>query len=97
GASGKGKMKLAVKGALPIGTLDGANIEIRDRVGAENMLIFGLKADEVAERRRAGTDASEVIGASRTLGDVLDAIASGVFSPDDCSRYRELVDGLRHR
>ena len=96
-ASGTGNMKLSLNGALTIGTLDGANIEIRDRVGAENVLIFGLTADEVAERRRAGTDASEVIAASRTLGDVLDAIASGVFSPDDCSRYRGLVDDLRHR
>ncbi|MEO8740473.1 MAG: glycogen/starch/alpha-glucan phosphorylase [Casimicrobiaceae bacterium] len=95
-ASGTGNMKLALNGALTIGTLDGANIEIRDRVGAENMLIFGLTAAEVAERRRAGTDAAEVVAASPTLGDVLEAIASGVFSPDDRTRYRGLVDGLWH-
>ncbi len=94
-ASGTGNMKLALNGALTIGTLDGANIEIRDRVGAENIMIFGLTADEVAARRRAGIDATAIIAASRTLGDVLDAIATGVFSPDDRSRYHGLVDGLR--
>ena len=95
-ASGTGNMKLALNGALTIGTLDGANIEITERVGAENVVIFGLSADEVADRRRAGTDATAVIAASRELGEVLDAIASGVFSPDDSNRYRALVDSLRH-
>ena len=95
-ASGTGNMKLALNGALTIGTLDGANIEIRERVGAENVVIFGLSADEVAERRRAGTDATETIAASHSLGEVFDAIASGVFSPDDSDRYRALVDALRH-
>jgi starch phosphorylase len=89
-------MKLALNGALTVGTLDGANIEIRDRVGADNMLIFGLTAEEVAERRRAGTDATDAIAASRALADALTAIASGSFSPDDPDRYRDLVDGLRH-
>ena len=96
-ASGTGNMKLALNGALTIGTLDGANIEIRDRVGAENIFIFGLVADEVAERRRAGLDATATIAASPALADVLNAIESGVFSPDDKSRYRGLVDTLRHR
>lgn len=95
-ASGTGNMKLALNGAVTIGTLDGANIEIRERVGADNMLIFGLTAEEVAERRRAGTDATEAIAASRALADALTAIASGSFSPDDRDRYRDLVDGLRH-
>ena len=92
-ASGTGNMKFALNGALTIGTLDGANIEIRERVGAENIFIFGLTADEVAERRQAGIDATATIAASPVLGEVLDAIAAGVFSPDDRNRYRGLVDG----
>ena len=95
-ASGTGNMKLALNGALTIGTLDGANIEIRERVGAENIFIFGLVADEVAERRRAGIDATATIEALPALAEVLDSIESGVFSPDDRNRYRTLVDALRH-
>ena len=95
-ASGTGNMKLALNGALTIGTLDGANIEIREHVGAENMLIFGLTADQVAERRAAGIDAAATIAASPALADVLDAVEAGVFSPEDANRYRGLVDSLRH-
>jgi starch phosphorylase len=95
-ASGTGNMKLALNGALTIGTLDGANIEILERVGTENIFIFGLVADEIAERRRAGIDATATIKASPALADVLDAIESGVFSPDDRNRYRGLTDNLRH-
>ena len=95
-ASGTGNMKLALNGALTIGTLDGANIEIREHVGADNMLIFGLTADEVAQRRAAGIDATATIAATPTLADVLNAVESGVFSPDDRNRYRGLVDGIRH-
>ena len=95
-ASGTGNMKLALNGALTIGTLDGANIEIRERVGAENIFIFGLEADEVAARRRAGLDARETIARSHALAQVLDAVAGGAFSPNDRTRYRGLVDGLRH-
>ncbi len=95
-ASGTGNMKLALNGALTIGTLDGANIEIRDRVGAENMFIFGLEADGVAARRGRGLDAGDVIAASPALAEVLDAVQSGVFSPDERDRYRGLVDGLRY-
>ena len=95
-ASGTGNMKLALNGALTIGTLDGANIEIRERVGDENILIFGLTADEVAEQRRRGIDATAAIAASPTLAGVLDEVASGAFSPDDRSRYRDLVESLRH-
>jgi glycogen phosphorylase len=95
-ASGTGNMKLALNGALTIGTLDGANVEIRERVGTENMFIFGLTAHEVTERRRAGIDARATIAASPTLGEVLDAIASGVFSSDDEHRYRSLLDSITH-
>jgi len=95
-ASGTGNMKLALNGAITIGTLDGANIEIREHVGAENMVIFGLTAEEVAERRASGLDAGAAIAASPRLAEVLKAVESGVFSPDDPGRYRGLVDSLRH-
>ena len=95
-ASGTGNMKLALNGALTIGTLDGANVEMLEHVGAENMFIFGLTADEVAQRRTVGIDAGEAIAASHKLAEVLGALESGTFSPDDRRRYRPLVDGLRH-
>ena len=93
-ASGTGNMKLALNGALTIGTLDGANIEILDRVGHENIFIFGLTAEQVDEHRRRGLGARETIAASPALHAVLDAVGSGVFSHDDPQRYRELVDIL---
>ena len=96
-ASGTGNMKLALNGALTIGTLDGANIEIREHVGKENFFLFGLLADEVAERRRAGLDSSEYIAASPALGQALEDLEKGIYSPDDKSRYKQLVDTLRHR
>jgi len=93
-ASGTGNMKFALNGALTIGTLDGANIEIKDHVGDENIVIFGLTAEEVAERRGAGYNPREVIEASRELRQAVNAIASGVFSPDDPDRYAGLMGGL---
>ncbi|HLB98993.1 MAG TPA: glycogen/starch/alpha-glucan family phosphorylase, partial [Acetobacteraceae bacterium] len=96
-ASGTGNMKLALNGALTVGTLDGANIEIRELVGADNMFIFGLQADAVAEHRRAGLDAGASIAASPVLAQVLDAIESGEFSPDQPDRYRALVNVLRYQ
>jgi starch phosphorylase len=93
-ASGTGNMKFALNGALTIGTLDGANIEIRDRVGAENIVIFGLTADEVAAKRAQGHQPRAVIEGSRELSQALAAIASGVFSPDDPGRYAGLIGGL---
>ena len=93
-ASGTGNMKFALNGALTIGTLDGANIEIKDHVGDDNIIIFGLTADEVAERRANGYNPREVIEASRELHQAVEAISSGVFSPDDPHRYRALMDGL---
>ena len=94
-ASGTGNMKLAMNGALTIGTLDGANIEIRDRVGADNIFIFGLTAEEVAAKRAGGYSPAAVIDASGELLQALDAIASGVFAPDDPHRFESLVNGLR--
>lgn len=93
-ASGTGNMKFALNGALTIGTLDGANVEIRDRVGEDNIVIFGLTAEEVAERRAQGYDPRAVIEGSRELGQALSAIASGVFSPDDPRRYEGLISGI---
>ena len=96
-ASGTGNMKLALNGALTIGTLDGANVEIRDHVGAPNIFIFGMTADQVAARRRAGLDAHDMIAACPALAQALQAIRSGVFSPDEPDRYRDLVDDLMTR
>src|SRR5437016_4996424 len=95
-ASGTGNMKLALNGALTIGTLDGANVEILEQVGDENIFIFGLKAEEVAARRRKGYDAGDVIAASPELAEAIGAIEKGAFSPDDPDRFRGLADSLRH-
>jgi glycogen phosphorylase len=93
-ASGTGNMKLALNGALTIGTLDGANIEILEKVGNDNIFIFGLTAEQAAERRRHGLSARETIAGSPELHAVLDAVGTGVFSPDEPHRYRELIDIL---
>ena len=96
-ASGTGNMKFALNGALTIGTLDGANVEIREHVGDDNIVIFGMTAEEVSARRGEGYDPRPVIEASRELSQALQAIASGVFSPDDPDRFRGLVDGIYGR
>ena len=93
-ASGTGNMKLALNGALTIGTLDGANIEIKEHVGDDNIVIFGLTAQEVAARRSSGYNPREIIENSAELGQALSAIASGVFSPDEPDRYKGLVADL---
>jgi len=94
-ASGTGNMKLALNGALTIGTLDGANIEIRDSVGADNIFIFGLLADEVAERRRAADEARRAIALSPVLTEVIEMIEAGVFSPTEPDRFKMLTEPLR--
>jgi starch phosphorylase len=93
-ASGTGNMKFALNGAITIGTLDGANIEIRDRVGADNMFIFGLTAEQVASRRTEGHNSRAAIESSRELSQALAGISSGVFSPDDPNRFAGLIGGL---
>ena len=94
-ASGTSNMKFGLNGALTIGTLDGANVEMCEQVGAENMFIFGLTAQQVEARKRSGDfGAHTAISASYRLNDVLQAIRSGVFSPDDPARYVGLVDSL---
>jgi starch phosphorylase len=95
-ASGTGNMKFALNGALTIGTLDGANIEILERVGDDNMFIFGLTAEQVTARRKLGLDSDDLIAASPVLAEVLASVESGVFSPDEPDRYRGLVNSLRY-
>ncbi|MCJ2088853.1 glycogen/starch/alpha-glucan phosphorylase [Methylobacterium sp. E-005] len=96
-ASGTGNMKFALNGALTVGTLDGANIEIRDHVGAENIFIFGLEADGVRARQAEPDYAARAIQASPRLAAALDMIASGRFSPEEPGRFRPLTDDLRRR
>ncbi len=93
-ASGTGNMKLALNGALTIGTDDGANIEIRQNVGDENIFIFGLRTPEVVATKQAGYQPMRFYEGDARLKAVLDAIAGGGFSPDEPGRYRGLVDSL---
>ncbi|WP_174803822.1 glycogen/starch/alpha-glucan phosphorylase [Martelella limonii] len=93
-ASGTGNMKFGINGALTIGTLDGANVEMRDWVGADNIVIFGMTADEVEKTRSGGYNPREVIEGSKELSQALSAISSGVFSHDDPNRYAELMGGI---
>ena len=95
-ASGTGNMKLALNGALTIGTLDGANIEIRDNVGEENIAIFGLEAGDVMVRRKQGLDASDIIRKSPRLERAIRAIESGEFSPGDAARFASIGHALRY-
>ena len=95
-ASGTGNMKLALNGALTVGTADGANIEIAEAVGPENIFIFGHDAGEVSALRAAGHRPGRFISTDPRLAEVLEQIASGYFSPDDPHRYTALVDNLRH-
>lgn len=93
-ASGTGNMKFTMNGALTIGTLDGANVEIREHVGADNFFLFGMTASEVQSRYRVEDHAREAILASPPLQDTLQLIAEGRFSPDDKDRYHGLVDAI---
>ncbi|MCT7667043.1 glycogen/starch/alpha-glucan phosphorylase [Shinella kummerowiae] len=93
-ASGTGNMKFALNGALTIGTLDGANVEMRDHVGEENIVIFGMTAEEVAKVRAEGHNPRAIIEQSKELSQALAAISSGVFSPDDRNRFTGLIDGI---
>jgi starch phosphorylase len=95
-ASGTGNMKFALNGALTIGTLDGANVEIVERVGRENAFIFGLTSDEVEAKTASGYMPREVYETSPRLRRVLDFVASGALSPEEPTLFRSLVDGLLH-
>ncbi|GAC1436796.1 MAG: glycogen/starch/alpha-glucan phosphorylase [Thermoanaerobaculia bacterium] len=93
-ASGTGNMKLALNGALTIGTLDGANIEIRDEVGEDNIFIFGLRTEEVVDLLGRGYDPQAYLAGNRYLRRVVDSIAAGHFSRGDKDLFRPLVAKL---
>jgi len=93
-ASGTGNMKFALNGALTIGTLDGANVEIREAVGPENFFLFGLSADEVDARRTHGYRPRDVVDQDRELQDLLEYIAAGALAGGDRELFRPLVQNL---
>ncbi|WP_332686462.1 glycogen/starch/alpha-glucan phosphorylase [Devosia sp.] len=93
-ASGTGNMKFMANGAITIGTMDGANVEMHKEAGPDNIVIFGLTAEEVNEKRSKGEVPRTAIDNSPRLKEALEAISSGVFSPDDPHRYRDLIGGL---
>ncbi|HEX2211583.1 MAG TPA: glycogen/starch/alpha-glucan phosphorylase [Longimicrobium sp.] len=95
-ASGTGNMKFALNGALTIGTLDGANVEIAQHVGPENMFIFGLTAEEVEAAKEEGYNPRAEYEASPRLRRVLDFVASGTLSPEEPGLFRPLVESLLH-
>jgi starch phosphorylase len=95
-ASGTGNMKFGLNGALTIGTLDGANVEMKEHVGDDNIFIFGLTTEEVAQQRARGIDARETIAKTAILAEVLESIGGGVFSPGEPDRYKSLVDALTY-
>ncbi|WP_210324438.1 glycogen/starch/alpha-glucan phosphorylase [Chelatococcus reniformis] len=93
-ASGTGNMKLGLNGAITIGTLDGANVEMRTNVGEENIVIFGLTTPEVQAKRAAGITGAEVVAGSPRLARVIEALKAGEFSPDDKQRFAPLLDAI---
>jgi starch phosphorylase len=95
-ASGTGNMKFAMNGALTIGTLDGANIEIREEVGAENFFLFGLTTPEVDQRKREGYNPIQLYNSNADLREAIDALSSGEFSHGDKSLFEPLVSSLLH-
>ncbi len=96
-ASGTGNMKLSLNGALTIGTLDGANVEIRDAVGAENFFLFGMTDADVEAKKRDGYNPRAAYEGDRALKDALDAIATGAYSPGEPGRHWDVVDALLTR
>jgi glycogen phosphorylase len=96
-ASGTGNMKFGLNGALTIGTWDGANIEMAEAMGIDNMFVFGLRTDAVRQMKELGYDPRLYVEQNRQLKRVIDAIANGDFSPGDDHRYRQLTDNLLNR
>jgi glycogen phosphorylase len=95
-ASGTGNMKFCMNGALTIGTLDGANVELRDEVGADNFFLFGLSIQEVHEQKAHGYRPMEYYSSNQRLREVIDLIRSGFFSRGDTELFRPLIDSLMH-
>ncbi len=93
-ASGTGNMKLALNGALTVGTMDGANIEICEHVGSDNVMIFGMTADEVAQRQAARFKGAEAVASSPRLAKVIESLSNGEFSPDEPERFAPIVAAL---
>jgi starch phosphorylase len=93
-ASGTGNMKFAMNGAITIGTLDGANVEIREEVGADNFFLFGLTASEVEQRRREGYNPRAIYESNANLREVIDSLTSGEFSRGDRHLFQPLIDSL---
>ncbi len=93
-ASGTGNMKLSLNGALTIGTLDGANVEIRKEVGPENFFLFGLTAEQAAERKRAGYDPRQVHAADARISQVLELVWNGSLSPEEPEAFKPIVRSL---
>ncbi len=93
-ASGTGNMKFALNGALTIGTLDGANVEIKEEVGDENIFIFGMTAAEVKQRKQEGYNPFDYYHGNAELKQVLDMIGSGYFSPNEANRFQGIIDTL---
>lgn len=96
-ASGTSNMKFAMNGSLTIGTLDGANIEIRDRVGAENFFLFGLTTPEVAQLKAQGYRPEDYYQSNAELKAAIDQIASGYFSKGDRELFKPLIDSLKNQ
>ena len=95
-ASGTGNMKFSMNGALTIGTMDGANVEIREEVGAENFFLFGMNAQEVVQRRAEGYSPQAVYHSQPDLKEVIDLIRGGFFSRGNTELFRSLIDGLMY-
>ncbi|MGB3535833.1 MAG: glycogen/starch/alpha-glucan phosphorylase [Microcoleaceae cyanobacterium] len=95
-ASGTGNMKFAMNGALTVGTLDGANIEIREEAGVENFFLFGLTADEVYKMKANGYNPQEYYNSNPELKAVIDRISNGYFSHGDKEMFKPMIDSLMH-
>ena len=96
-ASGTGNMKFALNGALTIGTLDGANVEIKEEVGDDNIFIFGLTVEEVEELRNQGYNPWDYYNGNYELKKVLDQIRTGFFCPEDPTLFQPIIDTLLHK